>query len=134
MSKVVRVQRKTRQVNKTHLATGMNRSPVRMPAGFSSSRPSLRLRPISRTSCAQDTDSFFVVEAATGASETFSAGASLGGKAAATGAAPDLETGANGGGIEARGTSLRTAVTSGAAIVCGASSLARLVASELLGE
>src|SRR3954465_5335752 len=101
-----------------------------MPAGFSSSGPSLRLRPISGTSCAQDTDGFFVVEAATGASETFSAGASLGGEAAAAGATPDPETGANGRGIEARGTSFSMTVISGATIVCGASPLARLVASE----
>src|SRR4051812_38574216 len=112
----------------------MKRSPVRMPAGLSSSGPSRRLRPISRTSRSQDTDGFFVVEATTGASETFSMGASLGGEAVATGAAPDPETGANDGGIEARGTSLRTAVISGVAIVSGASPLSRLVASELLGE
>src|SRR3954464_16002229 len=112
----------------------MKHSPVRMPAGFSSSGPSRRLRPISKTSCAQDTDDFFVVEAAAGASETFSAGASLGGEATATGAAPDPETGKNGGGIEARGTSFRTAVVSGAIAICGASPPARLVASELLGE
>src|SRR4051812_12911265 len=98
---------KTRQVNKTHLATRINRSPVRMLAGFSSSGPSLQLRPISRTSCAQDTDGFFIVEAATRASKTFSAGASLGGEAAAAGVTPDPETGANGGGIEDRGTSFR---------------------------
>src|SRR3954470_15685987 len=109
-----------RQVNKTHLATGRNCSPVRMPAGFSNSGPSRRLRPISRTSRAQDTDGFFVVEAATGASETFSAEASLGGEATATGAAPDPETGANGGGIEARGTSFRTAVVPGAIAIYGA--------------
>src|SRR3954468_22571787 len=84
----------------------MKRSPVRMPAGFSSSGPSRRLRPISKTSRAQDTDGFFVVEAATGDSETSSAGASLRGEVAATGAAPSPETGANGGGIKASGTSL----------------------------
>src|SRR4051812_43953800 len=78
VSKVIRVQRKTNVGEQTHLATGMKRSPVRMPAGFSSSGPSQRLRAISRTSCAQDTDGFFVVEAAAEASETFSAGASLG--------------------------------------------------------
>src|SRR3954466_16155885 len=112
----------------------MKRSPVRMPAGFSSSGPSRRLRPISKTSCAQDTDGFFVVEAATGASETSSARASLRGEDAATGAAPSPETGANGGGIESSGTSLRTAAVSSAATVGGASPLARLVASELLAE
>src|SRR4051812_2950711 len=100
MSKVVRLQGKIMQVNETHLATGMNRSPVRMPAGFSSSGPSRRLRPISRTSCAQDTDGFFIVEAVTGASATPSAGTLLGGEAAAAGATPDLETRAIGGGIE----------------------------------
>src|SRR4051812_12964139 len=97
----------------------MKRSPVRMPAGFSSSGPSRRLRLISRMSLAQDTDGFFVVEAAAGASETFLAGASLGGEATATGAAPDPETGEKGGGIEARGTSVRMAVISGAVAVCG---------------
>src|SRR4051812_36170695 len=102
----------------------MKRSPVRMP----------RLRPISKTSCAQDTDGFFVVEAATGASETSSAGAFLRGEVAATGAAPSPETGANGGGIEASGTSLRTAAVSSAATVGGASPLAGLVASELFAE
>src|SRR3954466_8102926 len=105
----------------------MKRSPVRMPAGFSSSGPSRRLRPISRTSRAQDTDGFFVDEVAAGASETFSAGASLGGEATRAGAAPDPEAGANGGGIEARGTSFRTAVISGAVAICGASPLARLL-------
>src|SRR4051812_30310760 len=112
----------------------MNRSPVRMPADFSSLGPNRRLRPISRTSCAQDMDGFFVVEATAGASETFSAGASLGGEATATGAAPDPATGANGGGIEARGTSFRTAVVSGTVAIYGASPPASLVASELLGE
>src|SRR3954466_16015140 len=112
----------------------MKRSPVRMLVGFSSSGPSRQLSPISRASRAQDTDGFFVVEAAAGASETFSAGASLGSEAAAAGAAPDLETGANGGGIEARGTSFRTVVVPGAIAICGASPPGRLVASELLGE
>src|SRR3954463_9098485 len=99
----------------------MKRSPVRMPAGFSSSGPSRRLRPISRTSHAQDTDGFFVVKAAAGDSETFLAGASLGGEATATGAAPDLEIGSNSGGIEARGTSFRTAVIFGTVAICEAS-------------
>src|SRR3954462_8723728 len=112
----------------------MKRSPVRMPAGFSNSGPSSRLRPISRTSRAQDTDGFFVVEAAARACKTFSAGASLGGEATATGAAPDPEIGANGGGIEARGTSFRTAVIFGTVAICEPSPPAKLVASELLGE
>src|SRR3954467_13549740 len=121
-------------MNKTYLATRMNHSPVRMLAGFSSSGPSFRLRPISKTSCAQDTEGLFDDEAATGASETTLAGALLGGEAVAAGAAPNPETGANRGGREARGTSSRAAAASGAAVVCGASSLAKLVASELLAE
>src|SRR4051812_6945376 len=110
----------------------MKRSPVRRPAGFSSSGPSLRLSPISRTSRAQDTDGFFVVEAAAGASGISSAGASLRGEVAAAGASPSLETGANGGGIEASGTS--TVAVSSTAVVGGASSLAGQGASELLAE
>src|SRR3954463_10980052 len=121
----------------------MKRSPVRRPAGFSSSGPSRRLSPVSRTSRAQDTDGFFVVLATAGASGTSSAraslrgevavaGASLRGEAAAAGASPSPETGANGGGIEASGT--LTAAGSSAATVGGASSLAGLGASELLAE
>src|SRR3954471_7230945 len=121
----------------------MKRSPVRRPAGFSSSGPSRRLSPISRTSRAQDTDGFFVVEAAAGASRTSSAraslrgevavaGASLRGEAAAAGASPSPETGANGGGIEASGTS--TVAASSAAVTGGASSSAGLGATELLAE
>src|SRR3954465_8024212 len=110
----------------------MKRSPVRRPAGFSSSGPSRRLSPISRTLRAQDTDGFFVVEAATGASGTSSVGASLRGEAAAAGASPSPETGANGGGIESSGTSMVAA--SSAAVAGGTPSLAGLGASELLAE
>src|SRR3954464_13245919 len=110
----------------------MKRSPVRRPAGFSSSGPSRRLSPISRTSRAQDTYGFFVVEAAAGASGISSAGASLRGEAAAAGASPSPETGVNGGGIEASGTS--TVVVSSMTVLGGTSPLARLGASELLAE
>src|SRR4051812_3283317 len=121
-------------MNKTYLATGMNRRPVRMLAGFSSSGPNFRLRPISNTSCAQDTEGLFEDEAAAGASVMTSAGALLEGEAAAAGVAPNPETGANGGGSEDRGTSSRRAATSGAAVVCVTSPLAELVVSELVAE
>ena len=104
-------------MNITYLATGMNRRPVRMLAGFSSSGPNFLLRPISNTPCAQDTEGFFEDEAAAGASVTTAAGASLGGEAAAAGVAPNPETGANGGGSAARGTSSRGAAASGATVV-----------------
>src|SRR3954471_2485395 len=123
----------------TYLATGMKRSPVRRLAGFSSSGPSRRLSPSSRTSGAQDTDGFFDVEVAVGASgtpsaeassrigaaaagaslrgETAALGTSLRGEVATTGAFPSPETGAKGGGIEASGTS-RDGASS--AVVAGA--------------
>src|SRR3954471_4949500 len=121
----------------------MKRSPVRRPTGFSSSGPRRRLSPNSRTSRAQDTDGFFVVEAAAGTSGTSSAGASvrgevtavgasLRGEAATAGASPSPETGANGGGIEASGTS--TVAVSSVVVAGGAPSPAGLGASELLAE
>src|SRR4051812_663379 len=121
-------------MNKTYLATGMNRRPVRMLAGFSSSGPNFRLRPISNTSCAQDIEGLFEDEAAAGASMMTSTGVFLGGKAAAAGVAPSPETGTNGGGSYARGTSSRGAVASGATVVRASSPLAELVASELVAE
>src|SRR3954470_15526738 len=143
-----------RRGERTHLATRMKRSPVRRPAGFSSSGPSWRLSPSSRTPRAQDTDGFFVVEAAAGASGAPSAGASsrigaaaagaslrgegatigtsLRGEVAAAGAFPSPETGANGGGIEASGTS--TVGVSSAVVAGGAPSPAELGTSELLVE
>src|SRR4051812_32753025 len=103
-------------MNKTYMATGMNRRPVRMLAGLSSSGPNFRLRPVSNTLCAQDTEVLFEDEAATGASVMTTAGAFLGGEAATAGVAPNPETGTNGGGSEAIGTSSRGAAASGATV------------------
>src|SRR3954463_697194 len=125
---------KNKQTNITHLATGMNRRPVRMLAGFSSSGPNFRVRPVSSKSCAQDTDGFFEDEAAAGASAVIAAGAPLGGEAPAVGAAPKLTTGANGGGNDASGASSLGAAVHVAAVACAAAFSAELVASELLAD
>src|SRR4051812_10249837 len=103
-------------MNKTYLATGMDRRPVRMLAGLSSSGPNFRLSPVSNTPCAQDTEGLFEDEAVAGASVMIAARAFLGGKAAAAGVDPNPETGANGGGSKARGTSSRGAAASGAVV------------------
>src|SRR4051794_31389381 len=96
---------KNRQMNNTQSVTGMNRRPVRMLAGFSNLGPNLQVRPVSNTSCAQDTAGFFEDVAAAGASAIIAAGASLGGEALAAVESPRPAIGANGGGNDARGTS-----------------------------
>src|SRR4051812_31130149 len=84
-----------------------------MLAGFSNSSPSFRMRPVSNTLCAQDTEGFFEDKAAAGGSAAIASGDPLDGEVPATGVVPSPVTVAKGGGSDANDTSPSTTAASG---------------------
>src|SRR4051812_43555467 len=105
-----------------------------MLAGFSSSGPNFRVRPVSNTLCAQDTNCFFEDEATAGAFVAITTRTPLCGEATVAGMAPKLANGENGGGNDGSSTSSIVAAALAAASTCAVASSAELVALELFAD